>query len=70
MESPAIAEQLSANKQLAQDLGIQGTPTLVIGQKIVEGADMPTIAAPVANARHDRSHDQSKAVVPMDTGMR
>jgi len=68
MESPAVSKQLSANKQLAQDLGIQGTPTLVIGQKIVEGADMPTIAAAVANARHDHSLDQSKAVVPMSTG--
>ena len=65
MESPAIAKQLAANKQLAQDLGIQGTPTLVIGKKIVEGADMPTIAAAVANARHDHSLDQSKAVVPV-----
>jgi protein-disulfide isomerase len=68
MESPAVAKQLSANKQLAQDLGIEGTPTLVIGQKIVEGADMPTIAAAVANARHDHSLDQSKTVVPMSTG--
>jgi protein-disulfide isomerase len=68
MESPAVAKQLSANKKLAQDLGIEGTPTLIIGQKIVEGADMPTIAAAVANARHDRSLDQSKAVVPMSTG--
>jgi protein-disulfide isomerase len=70
MESAAVAKQLAANKQLAQDLGIQGTPTLVIGRKIVEGADMPTIAAAVANARHDHSQDQSKAVVPMSTGAR
>lgn len=63
MESPAIAKQLAANKQLAQDLDIEGTPTLVIGQKIVAGADMPTIAAAVANARHDHSLDQSKPVV-------
>jgi protein-disulfide isomerase len=67
MASPAIAKRLAANKQLASDLGIEGTPTLVIGQKIVEGADMPTIAAAVANARHDRSHDQSKAASPMST---
>jgi protein-disulfide isomerase len=67
MASPTIAKRLAANKQLASDLGIEGTPTLVIGQKIVEGADMPTIAAAVANARHDRSHDQSKAPAPMST---
>jgi protein-disulfide isomerase len=67
MDSPAIAKRLAANKQLASDLGIEGTPTLVIGQKIVEGADMPTIAAAVANARHDRSRDQSKAAAAMST---
>jgi protein-disulfide isomerase len=70
MESPAIAKHQAANKQLAQDLDIQGTPTLVIGQKIVTGADMPTIAAAVANARHDHSLDQSKALVPMSAGAR
>jgi protein-disulfide isomerase len=70
MDDPAIAKRLAANKQLAADLGIQGTPTLVIGQKIVEGADLPTIAAAVANARHDHSRDQSKPPVPMSTGAR
>jgi hypothetical protein len=34
----------------------------VIGQKIVDGADMPTIAAAVASARHDRLESQSKAL--------
>ncbi|MFY9718725.1 MAG: hypothetical protein WAK16_03690 [Candidatus Cybelea sp.] len=61
---------MAANKQLAQDLDIQGTPTLVIGQEIVTGAEMPTIAAAVANARHDHSLDQSKALVPMSAGAR
>lgn len=70
MGSPSIGKQLAVNKQLAQDLDIQGTPTLVIGQKIVAGADMPTIAAAVANARHDHSLDQSRAVVPTSAGAR
>ncbi len=61
MDSPAVTRQLAANKQLAADLGVGGTPTLVIGQKIVEGADLPTIEAAVANARYDRSQDQSRA---------
>ena len=65
MNDPAIAKKLAGTKQLAADLGIQGTPTLVIGQKIVEGADMPTISAAVANARHDRSQDQSKVTAKM-----
>jgi predicted DsbA family dithiol-disulfide isomerase len=52
---------------LAQALGIDGTPTFVIGEKIVEGADIPTIAAAVANARHDRSRDRSKPTVALST---
>jgi hypothetical protein len=67
MNDPAIEARIEANKKIAGDLNIEGTPTLVIGQKIIEGADMPTITAAVANARHDRSRDQSKAVTPMST---
>lgn len=48
MQSPATAKQLVANKQLAQDLGIQGTPTLVIGQKIVEGLDQSKAVVPMS----------------------
>jgi protein-disulfide isomerase len=62
MQSAAVGKHIATNKQLAQDLGIQGTPALIIGQKIVEGADMPTIVAAVANSRHDASRDQSKPV--------
>jgi protein-disulfide isomerase len=65
MQSSAVGTRIATNKQLAQDLGIQGTPALIIGQKIVEGADMPTIEAAVANSRHDASRDQSKPVASM-----
>lgn len=64
MDSTAVATELRETKQLAADLGIEGTPTLVIGQKIIEGADMPAIAAAVSGARHDYSRDQSKPTVP------
>jgi protein-disulfide isomerase len=67
MNDPAVTKRLAANKQLAAGLGVQGTPTLVIGQKIVEGADLPTISAAVANARHDRSQDQTKVAAKMST---
>lgn len=60
MDSAAIERQLAANKELARTLGIDGTPTVVVGQKIVEGPDLPTIVAAVANVRHDRSRDRSK----------
>jgi protein-disulfide isomerase len=65
MRDPAIAKRLAANKHLAADLGIDGTPTLVIGEKIIVGADLPSISAAVANARHDRSQDQSKVTASM-----
>jgi protein-disulfide isomerase len=55
MNSADVGRKIAANKNLAQALGIDGTPTIVIGEKIVEGADIATIAAAVANARHDRS---------------
>ena len=67
MNSAGVREKLVENKALAQALGIDGTPTFVIGEKIVEGADIPTIAAAVANARHDRSHDQSKPTAGLST---
>lgn len=38
MEDPAIRTQIDANMALAQALGIQGTPALVIGNELVPGA--------------------------------
>jgi len=70
MNDPAIAKQLETDNNLAADLGIDSTPTIVIGQKIVEGPDLPMIAADVADANHDRSNDRSKRVTPMSTAER
>ena len=38
MNDPAIAARLAANTALAQSLGINGTPALVIGDQLVPGA--------------------------------
>jgi protein-disulfide isomerase len=38
MNDPAIAARLAANTALAQSLGINGTPALVIGNQLVPGA--------------------------------
>ncbi len=51
MDDPAVAQELTANKRLAQMLGIDGTPAFVIGGKIVSGADISQIANAVAVAR-------------------
>jgi protein-disulfide isomerase len=52
MDDPAIAAQLEANVTLARDLGVQGTPALVIGGSLVPGAiDLPELTTAVAEAR-------------------
>ncbi len=38
MDSPAVAREIQANMELAQALGIRGTPAFVIGDRIVPGA--------------------------------
>jgi protein-disulfide isomerase len=38
MNDPAIAKRLDANVQLAHDIGIDGTPVLVIGDAMIPGA--------------------------------
>ena len=38
MQDPAIDKQLQANRQLAQQLGLTGTPAFVIGGTILRGA--------------------------------
>jgi protein-disulfide isomerase len=52
MEDPAVQAQIDANLKLAHDLGIQGTPALVIGNDLVPGAvDLPELQKAVADAR-------------------
>ncbi len=38
MQDPTIDKQLQANRQLAQQLGLTGTPAFVIGETILRGA--------------------------------
>ena len=52
MDDPAIARRIEANLRLAQTLGIEGTPALVIGETLVPGAvDLPALERLVAEAR-------------------
>lgn len=52
MDDPAVARRIQANLGIAQQLGIQGTPALVIGETLVPGAvDLPTLQGLVARAR-------------------
>jgi len=46
MESAAVKARIDAHLQIAQHLGIEGTPALVIGQRLIPGA------VPVAELQH------------------
>ena len=52
MADPAILAGLQKNIALAQDLGITGTPSFVVGDRIIPGAvDLTTLRQAVAAAR-------------------
>ncbi|MFL1463887.1 DsbA family protein [Roseococcus sp. DSY-14] len=52
MDDPAVARRIARNLEIAQALGIQGTPALVAGDTLVPGAvDLPTLQALVARLR-------------------
>ena len=52
MDDPAVQTRIDANLKLAHDLGIQGTPALVIGTDLVPGAvDAAALQKMVAAAR-------------------
>ena len=52
MRDPAIEEAIGRNLQLANALGITGTPSFIIGQDVVPGAvDLRTLQSMIAHAR-------------------
>ena len=55
MDNPALKARLDANIALAQQIGIQGTPALVIGNRLVAGAvEISDLRQAVADARTGR----------------
>ncbi len=52
MEDPSVQRRIEANAALAQALGIQGTPAMVVGETLVPGAvDLAALERLVAEAR-------------------
>lgn len=52
MNDPIIMQHLQANIRLARDLGVEGTPALVVGDSLVAGAtELATLQQLVATAR-------------------
>ena len=60
MDDAAIARKLEANKNLADALGVDGTPSFVIGGRIVAEADMAQIADAVSAARRGEAPRESR----------
>ena len=55
MDDPAIAQRLAANVALARQIGIEGTPAFIVGERLVPGAvDLAGLEAMVAEARQRR----------------
>lgn len=55
MEDPAVQRRLEGNLRLARRLGIDGTPALVIGTRLIPGAvDLATLEDAIAEARAAR----------------
>jgi protein-disulfide isomerase len=55
MDDPAISARLAANVKLAQEVGIDGTPALVIGKTLIPGAvDIAELTDAVAAARKSK----------------
>jgi len=58
MAAPEIAAKIAGNGGLARQLGITGTPGLIIGDKVMSGAvPYQTMAGAVADARAARQKD-------------
>lgn len=52
MAKPAVEEELKATAQLASDLGVRGTPAVIIGDQLVPGAmSIEALKQAVADAR-------------------
>jgi protein-disulfide isomerase len=56
MEDPAVTKQLEETKQLAQKLGVQGTPLYLIGDRIIPGAPEDLYDQLVAKVAEIREH--------------
>jgi protein-disulfide isomerase len=55
MQDPAIDEAIARNLQLAEALGITGTPSFIIGDEVVPGAvDLRTLESLITRARREK----------------
>ena len=50
---PAITKHLADNHKLAESIGMNGTPQFVVGQTVVEGANLPALKAAIIKAKKE-----------------
>ena len=50
MESEEITRQLADVRQLAQSIGITGTPFFIVGDTVIPGADIDSLDRAVSEA--------------------
>ena len=52
MEAPSVEEELLRTRQLAEKLGIQGTPAFIVGEKFFRGyVDAPVMIEAIEASR-------------------
>jgi protein-disulfide isomerase len=49
--APAVDEQLSDTHELAQAIGVNGTPTFIVGGSVIPAADLDALRAAIRKAR-------------------
>ena len=61
MQEPVIQQAIARNLQLADALGITGTPSFIIGEEVVPGAvDLTTLQSLIARVRRGQEPGASK----------
>jgi len=66
MDDPSVQQRLDNNVNLASAMGIEGTPTFVVGQTIISGADLDNVQKAVAAMRSEAG-DERKPLVSVQS---
>ena len=67
MNDSTVEQRLDRNIRLARMIGIDGSPALVIGRKMIAGVDLLAIEDAITQTRHDAPVQaaQQKTAIPM-----
>jgi protein-disulfide isomerase len=54
MGDPVIDTRIDGNRRLAKELGVEGTPAFVVGDRLVVGSDLTEVQGAIAGIRAER----------------